>query len=70
MRLYNSLSRQIEEVGFDKSSNVNMYVCGVTPYSASHLGHAMCAVVFCDLRSYIQYNASKVTHDQKLTEKD
>ena len=70
MRLYNSLSQQIEEVGFDKSSNVNMYVCGVTPYSASHLGHAMCAVVFDVLRRYIEYKGYKVTHVQNFTDID
>ena len=70
MRLYNSLSRQVEELGFDESKMVNLYVCGVTPYSAAHLGHAMCAVVFDVLRRYLEYEGYTVIHIQNFTDVD
>ena len=70
MKLYNSLTRKIEESGFSKSTVVNMYVCGVTPYSASHLGHAMCAVVFDVLRRYIEHKGYQVNHVQNFTDID
>ena len=70
MRLYNSLSRQVEELGFDESKMINLYVCGVTPYSAAHLGHAMCAVVFDVLRRYLEYEGYTVIHIQNFTDVD
>ena len=39
MRLYNTLSRQIETFTTHGDS-VGVYVCGITPYDATHLGHA------------------------------
>ncbi len=38
MRLYDTARREI--VDFDPPTNVLMYVCGITPYDATHLGHA------------------------------
>ncbi len=38
MRLYDTARREV--VDFDPPDEVKMYVCGVTPYDATHLGHA------------------------------
>ena len=39
MQLYNSLSQQLED--FTPHNNqVTIYVCGITPYDTTHLGHA------------------------------
>ncbi|MDG2113640.1 MAG: cysteine--tRNA ligase, partial [Actinomycetota bacterium] len=38
MRLYDTAKRQV--VDFDLPDHVRMYVCGITPYDATHLGHA------------------------------
>lgn len=38
MRLYDTAKRQV--VDFSPGPEVKMYVCGVTPYDATHLGHA------------------------------
>ncbi len=43
MKIYNTLSGQKEEF-VPRGEVVKMYVCGVTPYEHSHLGHAMSAV--------------------------
>ena len=46
LRLYNTLTRQKELFNplhpgeGDEPSRVSMYVCGVTPYALSHVGHA------------------------------
>ena len=45
MKLYNTLTRQVEDFSVE-DQKINMYVCGITPYAPSHLGHAMCAIVF------------------------
>ena len=45
MKLYDTLSRQKKE--FEPAGDrVKMYVCGITPYAPTHIGHAMSYVVF------------------------
>ena len=69
MKIYNTLTKQLEE--FEVTDNiVNMYVCGITPYSSSHLGHAMCAIVFDVIRRYMEYKGFKVNHIQNFTDID
>jgi L-cysteine:1D-myo-inositol 2-amino-2-deoxy-alpha-D-glucopyranoside ligase len=46
MRLYNSLSRQIERFLPRAGNPVTVYVCGITPYDTTHLGHAATYTVF------------------------
>ncbi|MFA6530239.1 MAG: cysteine--tRNA ligase [Candidatus Micrarchaeia archaeon] len=49
MRVYNSLSREMEEFEpFEKAGKgpVIMYVCGLTPYDKAHIGHARTYVAF------------------------
>ena len=38
MRLYDTARREVVE--FDPPETVSMYVCGITPYDSTHLGHA------------------------------
>ncbi len=52
MRLYNTLVSQAQEFVPADGKRVKMYVCGVTPYSATHVGHALSYVVFDVLRRY------------------
>ncbi|MBI4304324.1 MAG: cysteine--tRNA ligase [Chloroflexi bacterium] len=69
MRVYNTLSGQKEE--FQPENNeVKMYVCGVTPYSDSHIGHAMSYVYFDVVRRYLQYRGYKVKYVQNVTDID
>lgn len=44
MRLYDTARR--ETVDFSPGDEVKMYVCGVTPYDATHLGHAFTFVSY------------------------
>ena len=69
MRLYNTLSRSVEELVVEDKT-VNMYVCGITPYAPSHLGHAMCAIVFDVIRRYLEYKGYKVNFIQNFTDID
>ncbi|MCX8214333.1 MAG: cysteine--tRNA ligase, partial [SAR202 cluster bacterium] len=69
MRLYNTLSGGTETFIPDDDI-VKMYVCGVTPYSASHVGHAMRAVVFDVIRRYLEFNGLSVKHVENFTDID
>ena len=40
MKLYNTLTKQVEEFEPREAGKVQMFVCGPTVYDLSHLGHA------------------------------
>ncbi|MFN7293927.1 MAG: cysteine--tRNA ligase, partial [Lysobacteraceae bacterium] len=46
IRLYNSLSRQVEPFEPADPQRVTMYVCGPTVYNFAHIGNARGPVVF------------------------
>ena len=69
MKLYNTLSGSKEEFT-TPDGKVRMYVCGITPYAPSHIGHAMMSVVFDVVRRYLEYKGLAVTHIQNFTDVD
>ena len=69
MKLYDSLTGEKRDF-VPNDDTVKMYVCGVTPYSSSHVGHAMCSVYFDTLRRYLEYSGYKVKHVQNFTDID
>ena len=69
MKLFNSLSGEKEEFK-TPDGKVRMYVCGITPYAPSHIGHAMMSVVFDVVRRYLEYKGYAVTHIQNFTDVD
>ncbi len=69
MKIYNTLSRQEEE--FQPIGDpVRMYVCGVTPYSSSHIGHAMSYIIFDTVRRYLEFLGYRVKYVQNFTDID
>ncbi len=69
MRLYDTLTGQVRD--FDSpNGTVRMYVCGITPYSSSHIGHAMSSVAFDVVRRYLEYKGFDVLHVQNFTDID
>lgn len=49
---------------------VRMYVCGVTPYDVTHLGHAFSYVQFDTLRRYLLWLGYRVRYVQNVTDID
>jgi cysteinyl-tRNA synthetase len=49
---------------------VRLYVCGVTPYSESHVGHALFMIAFDLLRRYLDWRGIPVRHIQNFTDID
>jgi cysteinyl-tRNA synthetase len=47
-----------------------LYVCGITPYSGSHIGHAVPAIVFDALVRYLHYRGYRVRHVTNFTDID
>ena len=69
MKLYNTMSRR-KEVFSTPDRKVRMYVCGMTPYAPSHVGHAMMSVVFDVVRRYLEFQGFEVKHVQNFTDVD
>ncbi|HYU17366.1 MAG TPA: cysteine--tRNA ligase [Chloroflexota bacterium] len=69
LRLYNTLSRMAEPFR-PTGDEVRMYVCGVTPYDTTHLGHAFCYVVFDVLSRYLHFLGHRVRYIQNITDID
>lgn len=69
MRLFNTMSNQKEE--FEVSDNrVGVYVCGVTPYDTTHIGHAFTFLTFDVLVRYLRFRGYEVTYVQNVTDID
>ncbi len=49
---------------------VNLYVCGVTPYDTTHLGHAFTFVQFDALVRFLRWTGREVTYVQNVTDID
>jgi len=65
--LYNTLSREKEPV---TEQRVGLYVCGVTPYDTTHLGHAFTYVAFDALVRYLRFLGREVTYVRNVTDID
>ena len=70
MKLYNTLTGEATDFAPADGNTVKMYVCGVTPYSSTHIGHALSYVAFDVLRRYLEYLGFDVRHVQNFTDVD
>jgi cysteinyl-tRNA synthetase len=68
LKLYNSLIGKKELFSSIKSNNVSMYVCGITPYDTTHLGHAFTYVSFDVLVRVLKSAGFKVNYTQNVTD--
>jgi len=69
VKVFNTLSGRKEEF-LPQGDEVRMYVCGVTPYDDSHIGHAMSYIIFDVIRRYLQFHGYKVKYVQNITDID
>ena len=70
MKLYNTLTGEATDFAPADGKTVKMYVCGVTPYSSTHIGHALSYVAFDVLRRYVEHLGFEVRHVQNFTDVD
>lgn len=70
MKVYNTLSRTVEEFRTLEPGKVKMYVCGPTVYAKAHIGHAMSALVFDIIRRYLEFRGYDVRHVMNFTDVD
>ncbi len=70
LHIYNSLTRQKEPFLPQEKNRVGMYVCGVTVYDSSHVGHARAYVTFDVIRRYLEDKGYHVYYVQNFTDID
>ena len=70
LRLYNTLSRKVEEVKKAKENPLFIYVCGITPYDNCHLGHARTFIAFDIMRRWMLHEKYYVKYIQNVTDID
>lgn len=68
MQLFNTLGARPEE--FTSSKEVSLYVCGVTPYDTTHVGHARTYLVFDILIRHLINKGLRVNYIQNITDVD
>lgn len=70
IKIYNSLTNQIEKFIPLEEGKVSMYVCGPTVYNYPHIGNMRPVVVFDTLRRFFEYVGYDVTYVSNFTDVD
>ncbi len=70
LKIYNSLTRQLEEFVPLHEGKVLMYSCGPTVYDYFHIGNARTFLISDIIRRYLEYKGYTVTMAQNLTDID
>ncbi|MFH1785244.1 MAG: cysteine--tRNA ligase [Candidatus Micrarchaeota archaeon] len=69
MHILNSLTKSTEEL-ISSEKTISMYVCGLTPYDSTHIGHARTYVSFDVIKRYLTKKGYDVSHIQNITDVD
>lgn len=70
LKIYNTLSRQKEIFTPINAGKVSMYVCGITIYDLSHIGHGRTFVAFDVIVRYLRYLGYQVNYVRNVTDVD
>ena len=70
LRIFNSLSRQLESFSPMEAGHVRMYVCGMTIYDYCHVGHARMMMAFDVVQRWLRASGLKVTYVRNITDID
>ena len=70
LRIYNTLSRALEEFSPIDPQNVRMYVCGITVYDLCHVGHARNMVAFDLVQRWLRASGYPLTYVRNITDID
>lgn len=70
MQIYNTVSGEKDAFSPQDAKRIRMYVCGITPYDKSHLGHARTFCSFDTIRRYFEFRGFQVTYVQNVTDID
>ena len=70
MNIFTSQEKQKREFVPLTDKKVLLYVCGITPYDTTHLGHAFLYNFFDTAKRYLEYKKFEVNYTQNVTDID
>src|SRR6201982_420971 len=70
LRLFNTMSSQVEEFSPLRDSEVRMYACGPTVYDYGHIGNFRTFIAVDLLRRFLRQSGYKVQHVMNITDVD
>ena len=70
LRIYNTLTRDLETFSPLQAGHVRMYVCGMTVYDFCHLGHARSMIAFDVVQRWLKASGFQVTYVRNVTDID
>ena len=70
IRIYNSLTREKQELRPIEAGALRMYVCGLTVYDYVHIGHARMLLVFDMVSRYLRHRGYRLTYVRNITDID
>jgi cysteinyl-tRNA synthetase len=70
LRIYNTLSREMQEFSPMQAGRVRMYVCGMTVYDFCHIGHARSMVAFDVVQRWLRIGGLDVIYVRNITDID
>jgi cysteinyl-tRNA synthetase len=70
LRIYNTLSRALEDFSPIEPGHVRMYVCGMTIYDLCHIGHARMMMAFDVVQRWLKSSGFRVTYVRNITDID
>jgi len=70
LKLFNTLTRRLEEFVPIEDNKVRMYICGPTVWNFAHIGNFRTFIFGDILRRYLRYSGFDVTHVFNLTDID
>lgn len=70
MKIYNTLSKKIEEIKPIKNREIKLFVCGITTQNYVHIGHAKTYCQFDFIVKYLRHKGYKVFYLQNITDID
>ena len=68
LQLFDTASQSIKPL--ESKSRYKIYVCGITPYDATHLGHAATYLTFDLINRYLRLSGATVNFVQNITDID
>ena len=70
LRIFNTLSRTLDDFSPLEPGHVRMYVCGMTVYDLCHLGHARSMLAFDVVQRWLKSSGYRVTYVRNVTDID
>src|SRR6202040_1846053 len=70
LRLYNTMSSQVEEFHPLRNKEVRMYACGPTVYDYGHIGNFRTFIAVDILRRFLRQSGLGVRHVMNITDVD